>query len=609
MDKPQKTETEQLAFFQASYERFEKAIDSAGGIYHDYRIGGTTVRLLFAGNHMVPYLTPALEHLRIPHAAAKPDVTFCIWDSDSTGTRMIPPPVKRDCFTDRGDIWGFHSRRIKTAFHWIECSVNLMDLETHTGIYWVQTADTLPFWVHASPLRTLFHWWMEKNGCQLLHAAAVATDEGAVLITGKGGIGKSTTALSCLQSNLYYLADDYVIARLEPEPLVYSLYSTAKLNADHIVNFPDLQRFVKNPDKLDQEKAVMFLYPHLKKQIVPEMPLKAILIPRIMNIDETATSPVSRWTTERALSFTTMSQLPCVGRYTHDFVGKLSIALPSYVLELGRDLQKIPSAIFDFLAAISTQRSLNTPDPLLPDTSDTKPLVSVIIPVFNGKDFIADAVNNVLSQKYPALEIIIVDDGSTDGSGEIVSRLPADIRYFREKNQGPAAARNWGIKDASGEFLVFLDVDDLWPENNLNILVDKMLQEPDTEVITGYAQLMQENPETGEYDLVGNPMESFKYYIGAAIYRKSVFNKVGLFDPILRFGEDTDWYTRAGELNVNMKRLDEITLFVRRHGKNMTHGKNLIELGVVRVRKKALDRIRERACEFRDSQKLTHQQD
>lgn len=87
---------------------------------------------------------------------------------------------------------------------------------------------------------------MEKNGCQLLHAAAIGTEEGAVLITGKGGIGKSTTALSCLQSGPYYFADNYLIVRLEPEPLVYSLYCTAKLNADHVKNFPEFFKLVQN---------------------------------------------------------------------------------------------------------------------------------------------------------------------------------------------------------------------------------------------------------------------------------------------------------------------------------------------------------------------------
>ena len=163
MDKPQKTEAEQLDFFERCYERFLKAKASAGEINHFYRIGGTTVCLKFAGDNLVSHLTPALEHLRIQECDS-PEITLCIWDSDSTATKMMPPPCGWDCFTDRGDIWGFNCHRIKTAFHWIECSVNLMDLETNTGIYWVQTAETLPYWVHASPLRSLFHWWMEKNG-------------------------------------------------------------------------------------------------------------------------------------------------------------------------------------------------------------------------------------------------------------------------------------------------------------------------------------------------------------------------------------------------------------------------------------------------------------
>jgi len=601
MDKPQKTEAEQLEFFQRCYERFLKAKDSAGGVHHFCRIGGTTVRLLFAGENMVSRFIPALDHLRI-HENDSPDLTLCIWDSFSTSTQMVPPPCPWECFTDRGDIWGFNSRRIKTAFHWIEYSLNLMDLETNTGIYWVQKAETLPYWAYASPLRTLFHWWMEKNGCQLLHAAAVGTEHGAVLITGKGEVGKSTTALSCVQAGFYYLADDYVVTRLEPEPLVYSLYSTAKLNADFVANFPDLSKFVKNPENLDQEKAVMFLHPHLKNQILPEMPLKAIITPRITNLDDFRLTPLNPWAIQRAMSFTTMSQLPYVGRYTHDFIRKLSTGLPGYVLELGKDLRRIPVAISDFLAGLPAHPA---PPPISSCThadGETRPLVSVIIPVFNGERFIADAVKNVLSQNYPALEIIVVDDGSKDKTEEIIKQLPLDIRYFKEGNGGPASARNRGIKDASGEFLVFLDVDDLWPENNLNVLVDKMLQEPDMQVITGYAQLMHKDPVTGEYDLIGNPMESFQYYIGAAIYRKSVFSKVGLFDHTLMFGEDADWYNRANELRVNMRRLEEITLFVRRHGKNMTQGKNLVELGRLRVLKKILDRRRAQLLDMNDTQ-------
>ncbi len=598
MNRTQKTESEQVDFFERCYERFLKARESAGEFHHFYQIGGTTVRLTFAGENLVPHLTPALEHLRISKVNI-PDLTLCIWDSDSTSINMVPPPCERESFTERGDIWGFNSSRIKTAFHWIECSVNLMDHSTNTGIYWIQRAETLPYWVYASPLRTLFHWWMEKNGYQLLHAAAVGTENGAVLITGKGGIGKSTTALSCLQSGLYYLADDYLIVRLEPEPLVYSLYCTAKLKADHVVNFPDFSKLVRNPQKLDREKAVMFLYPQFEKQIAQEMPLKAILIPQLVNLDENRFTFTPSWKIQRSTSFTTMSQLPYVGHHTHDFICQLSSTVPGYTLEMGKDLKKIPFDILDFLVGLPNNQLTHHTNFHDHDAvgSSKKPLVSVIIPVFNGERVIKDAVENILSQNYPPLELIIVDDGSTDKTEEIILQLPYDIRYFKQENIGPASARNRGIRDASGEFIAFLDVDDLWPDNNLNFLIDELLRDPEIEVIHGYAQLMENNPESNNYEYIGNPKDSFRYYIGAGVYRKSVFTKVGLFDNTLVFGEDHDWFNRAMESNTKIKRLDAFTLLVRRHSQNMTQGKNIVELNTLRVFKMALDR--KRAQSFR----------
>jgi len=591
MYKPQKSEIEQQIFFRKSYDRFLQAKNAAGEINFYYRIADTTVCLKFAGDRLVPYLTPALDHLRLTDVSVA-DLTICVWDSDSTNVEMIPPPCTKDCFTDRGDIWGFNSRRIKAAFHWIECSVNLLDLEKKTGIYWVQTAKSLPYWVMASPLRTLFHWWMENNGCQLLHAAAVGTENGAVLITGKGGVGKSTAALSCLQDGLFYIADDYVITKLEPTPTVVSLYSTAKLNADHVAHFPDLSKYINNIEKLDQEKAVIFLNHGLGQRLVSEMPLKAILTPQIADHSDSLIKSVSRWDIQRAMSFTTMSQLPYVGHHTHEYIGRLASSLPHYILEVGKDFTRIPVAISDLLSDLVVAQPPQDIEPWSSFRKEERPLVSVIIPVYNGENFIKEAVENVLSQKYPALEIIIINDGSTDGTEAIINKLPVDIRYFTQDNNGPAAARNKGIRDASGEFITFLDADDLWPENNLNIMVDEILKSADMDIIRGYAQLMEFNKTSDCYEYVGNPKESFPHYIGAAIYRKSAFEKVGLFDPLLRFGEDSDWFLRAGEMKLNIKRLEETSLYVRRHGGNMTEGRNMLELNVMKVFKKTLERRR-----------------
>ncbi len=592
---------EQENFFQSVHNRFLRAAASVGVINFYYKICDTSVCLSFAGDALVPHITPALSHLVIPEVEM-PDLTVCLWDSVSTKTSMVSPPWKRDRYTYRGEIWGYNSSRIKTAFHWIEFSLNMLNLESNTGLFWVENTQSLPFWVNASPLRTLLHWWMEENECQLIHAAAVGTKSGAVLVTGEGGIGKSTTALSCLKSGFFYLGDDFIVAQLKPEPYVYSLYNTAKLNADHVRNFPEFSRFVSNAEALNDEKAVMFLHPGFCEQLTTAMPLRAILVPRLTATSESRVTKASSKDILRAASFTTMTLLPGAGIKTYDFLNQLSASLPCSTLELGRDLTHIPTAISSFLDTLEHEDIADTaavysdfPEPQA--AYDITPLVSVIVPVFNGERFIREAVDAILAQNYPAIEIIVINDGSTDNTKDIIKQLPAEIRCLSQENLGPAATRNRGINEAMGKYIAFLDVDDLWPKNNLNKLVEELLRNKDIDIVHGYAQLAHYNDVTHEYEYRGNPAESFPYYIGAALYRRSVFTEVGLFDPTLLYGEDTDWFTRAQELKANIKRLKDVTLIVRRHGKNMTTARNMLELNHLRVFKKRLDRMRARRQE------------
>ena len=590
-DLPRRSESEQQAFFDAVLKCSEQAEARAGIVERFLEVADTTVRLVFAGDQLEKDFLPALAHLEIV-PTPDPDVTFHVWDSETTGVEMVRRPFPEDCFTDRGDIWGFSSERIKTAFHWIECSVNLFDCATGTGIFWVETADTLPYWTKASPFRTLFHWWMEQNGCQLLHAAAVGHADGAVLITGKGGVGKSTTALACLDAGLDYVADDYLVVQLDPEPRAHSLYNTAKLDPDHLDRFPRFRDHVTKREFLPEEKAVIHLHAHFPDRVARSLPLRAVMTPRIGRQCATEFRPTSALTLQRAAAFTTMSQLPNSGRHTHEFVERLVARLPGLEIVLGNDIDQIPGSIEALLAMPDSAIAELARRKEAIESAEVRPLVSVVIPVYNGAKFIARAVDNVCRQDYPSVEIIVVDDGSTDDIDAAIEMLPVDVRYFKQDNAGAAAARNRGIKDTSGEFIAFLDVDDQWPEGNLGLLVDHVLADPNLDLVHGHAQLMEETGEPGLYEYIGNPNESFPYYIGAGLYRRSAFEKVGLFDKDLKFAEDTDWFNRAKESGINMERLDLVTLHVLRHSENMTRGKSMVELNTLRVFKKSLDRKR-----------------
>ena len=212
-------------------------------------------------------------------------------------------------------------------------------------------------------------------------------------------------------------------------------------------------------------------------------------------------------------------------------------------------------------------------------------LVSVVIPVFNGERFLREAVQSVLDQKYSPLEIIVVDDGSTDGTANVARSLP--VRYLHQTNQGPSAARNRGIEHAQGELITFADADDLWPLAKLELQLPYLTE--DVEIVMGRIQQVFSSSE----EEFGEP--AFSVNLGSAVIRKTVFDRVGLFDETMRYSEDVDWFMRAREAGVAIMTIDAVTLFYRQHEENMTRGKSTSELNVLKALKRSLDRRRERA--------------
>lgn len=217
------------------------------------------------------------------------------------------------------------------------------------------------------------------------------------------------------------------------------------------------------------------------------------------------------------------------------------------------------------------------------------PLVSVIIPVFNGERFLRDAAQSVLDQRHSSLEIIIVDDGSTDGTANVARSLPETVCYLHQTNQGPAAARNRGIEHARGSLLAFADADDLWPPSKLALQLPYLLRDPKIDIVLGLVQQVRLS-ETGPEEFAE---PAFSVNLGSAIIRKAVFERVGLFDEAMRYSEDVDWFLRAREAGAEIKTIDAVTLLYRQHDQNMTRGKSTSELNVLKALKRSLDRRRE----------------
>lgn len=584
-DFPRFSEECQQAFFASALDAARAAEAAAGAVSHDYVIAGTRIRLVFAGPGLAALLTPALAHrLERPEGAA--DCTLHLWDSASTGVEMAPPPFGRHCFSERGDIWGFESRRIKSAFDQSDCSLHLFDVESRTGVFWVQDARALPYWTRAAPLRALLSWMLGEHGGQLVHAAAVGTADGAVLIAGKGGIGKSTTALECLAAGFDLAGDDYVLLTGGDAPMVHSLYRTAKVNPDIADRFAALAPdFAEGRPAAGGGKGVILLGGEGAQagRLVPAMPLRAILTAGFGSDAGTFVEPVDPALLVGAATYTCLAQLPRAGREAVDFIARLVAGLPGGRLVLGTELNSIPAALAAYLA-----EPASVPWPTAPD--EDMPLVSVVIPVRNGAHFIGEAVDSLLAQRLPKLEIVIVDDDSDDRLEVALAALPVQVRKLRVKAGSPSLARNLGARASTGDYLAFLDVDDRWAGGAWRAMLAHLQATPGAGVAIGRSQVFDAADERASF--MGSPAEAFPFSIGAALYRRSAFEAVGPFDPALRYGEDLDWFARARSAGVRLDRLEMVTLHVGRHGGNMTRDLTGIELLPLQLARNALKRKR-----------------
>jgi glycosyltransferase involved in cell wall biosynthesis len=207
------------------------------------------------------------------------------------------------------------------------------------------------------------------------------------------------------------------------------------------------------------------------------------------------------------------------------------------------------------------------------------PICSVVIPVWNGEKYLAEAVNSVLAQSRTDLEVIIVDDGSTDGTPAVIAQFGQIVRSLRQPNQGVSAARNAGIAAARGKYVAFLDADDVWLPNKL----ERQLR------------LFEDNPRLGTVgcgyrvtDKRLNPLSEYipshcsltnlllvesngGHFSSSFVVPRHVLDDVGGFDPRLSTSADWDFVTRVA-LRYELAFVPEVQMLYRLHGSNMHRG-------------------------------------
>jgi glycosyltransferase involved in cell wall biosynthesis len=199
-------------------------------------------------------------------------------------------------------------------------------------------------------------------------------------------------------------------------------------------------------------------------------------------------------------------------------------------------------------------------------------LLSVIVPTYNAEAYLAETLTSVFAQNWNALELLVVDDGSSDGSLAVAERFGSALRTFACPHRGLAATRNCGIKAARGAFLLHLDADDLLTPNSIAVRMAHFDSDPLLDIVTGRLRCFlspdMKAEDRGRYRVPAVPQQG--HLPGAAIIRAGAFDRFGLMDERFEVNADLEWSVRARDQGARIRLIEDVVVRRRIHGRNMS---------------------------------------
>jgi glycosyltransferase involved in cell wall biosynthesis len=217
--------------------------------------------------------------------------------------------------------------------------------------------------------------------------------------------------------------------------------------------------------------------------------------------------------------------------------------------------------------------------------------VSVIVPCRDTSRFLGAALDSILSQDPPLLEVIVIDDGSADTSPSVARSYGGVVRCVSQAPAGIAAARNHGVRLAAGALIGFLDADDIWPAGSLAHRIGILADDPDVDCAYGVVETFAD-PETPGNVTAFLPPPRPARLAGAMLARRSVFDRIGGFDTELSIGETLDWVARLDDHGVVTRATDHVVLRRRVHASNTVRRLADRHNDYIRVMRAALHRRR-----------------
>ncbi|HUP01071.1 MAG TPA: glycosyltransferase family A protein [Gemmatimonadota bacterium] len=223
------------------------------------------------------------------------------------------------------------------------------------------------------------------------------------------------------------------------------------------------------------------------------------------------------------------------------------------------------------------------------------PDISCVVPAYNGERFIAEALDSLIAQTLTPLEIIVMDDGSTDRTAEIVREYGPPVVYVHQANAGAATARNRGVEKSRGAFVAFLDADDIAIPERLELQMERFRARPELQVSLARVENFWEDELRAEMVLLGDhaiTRPRSGTVTQAGLVRREILESIR-FDPALVICHDSDWQLRAEEVQTAIEVIPEILVRRRMHGSSLIHsGREVFQRDQLLMIKKALDRRR-----------------
>lgn len=342
----------QAAFEQAWETRPSKRSEVFCGF------AGRPARIRIVGSGLAERVMPAFEHLLVKERPTSFQLKIDLWEEFETSIPcpVDPAPVENRLLQSTPYVeYGLILTGRDDRF--VGCQrpqvMTWLDRASRHVIGHIFRHDLLPLYDRGKPLHLPLLLWHGEQGVDVIHAALVSREGRGVLFAGKGGLGKSTSALACVESDFDYLGDDYIgLQRLNDGSFVgYSIYGSTWLMAHHLRRFPGLIPHALYPEHPEQEKTLVPLARVFPGRLVPRAQIRAVVLPRITGASTTRLRQASKGEALFALAPSSMLLLPNSGASALGKLASLAEQVPCYWLELGRNLEEISGRIEEIIGS------------------------------------------------------------------------------------------------------------------------------------------------------------------------------------------------------------------------------------------------------------------